>query len=324
MSRFRTALTDRLGIEHPILLAPMAGVSGGRLAAAVSNAGGLGLIGGGYGDPAWLHTQIDEAGDARIGIGFITWALAEKPELLDIALACDPAAVLLSFGDAAPFAGRIKDAGAALICQVQTVGEARAAAEAGADAIVAQGAEAGGHGRTGRGVMALTPAIVDAVAPVPVAAGGGIADGRGLAAALTLGAGGVMLGTRFYACVEALGGDAAKRGLVAAEGDRTLRTTVPDLLRGPEWPQGYDGRMVANDATARWHGREQELRANLDAERERYAQAAAREDFGLKTLWAGEGVDMVRDVEDAATLVNRIVAEAADALTRSCDRLGDM
>lgn len=321
MPHLHTALTDRLDITHPILLAPMAGVAGGRLAAAVSRAGGLGLIGGGYGDADWLRAQIDEAGDTRVGIGFITWALADKPELLDVALAADPTAVLLSFGNPARFAPAIKATGAALICQVQTVTEARAAAEAGADVIVAQGSEAGGHGRSGRGTIALTPAIADAVTPIPVAAGGGIADGRGLAAALMLGASGVMLGTRFFACDEALGGDNAKRGLVTAEGDRTMRTTVPDMIRGPEWPRGYDGRMVANEATARWHGRENALRDNLDLERQRYAEAAARDDYNLKTLWAGESVDMIHDVEDAATLVARIVGEAVDTLaTRAGSR----
>src|SRR5882672_4791780 len=115
-----TRLTRRLGIAHPIISAPMAFAAGGRLAAAVSNAGGLGLIGGGYGDKAWLEAQLREAGNARIGCGFITWSLKRQPHLLDAVLAHNPAALFLSFDDPSPFSSRIKGAGTILICQVQT------------------------------------------------------------------------------------------------------------------------------------------------------------------------------------------------------------
>src|SRR5580692_979494 len=139
-------LTQTLGIEHPVLLAPMDVVSGGRLAAAVSQAGGLGLLGGGYGDGDWIDREWERAGNARIGCGFITWSLTKRPQVLERALAHRPAAIMLSFGDPRPFAPAIHDAGARLICKVQTVSQAHEAAEAGADIIVAQGTEAGGHG----------------------------------------------------------------------------------------------------------------------------------------------------------------------------------
>src|SRR5258708_9620519 len=125
-----TKLTRRLGIRHPILLAPMGSASGGRLAAAVSAAGGLGLIGGGYGDAAWLDAQFQAAGNQRVGCGFITWSLAKRPQLLAPVLARRPAALMLSFGDPRPFAPAIKAAGVALICQVQTLAHAREAREA--------------------------------------------------------------------------------------------------------------------------------------------------------------------------------------------------
>jgi nitronate monooxygenase len=145
----RNRLTRVLGIEHPVLLAPMDLVSGGKLAAAVSHAGGLGLIGGGYGDSRWIERQWESAGNARIGCGFITWSLAKHPEALGDALARQAAAIMLSFGDPRPFAPAIRAGGALLICQVQTVAQAREAVEVGADVIVAQGTDGGAVSRQG-------------------------------------------------------------------------------------------------------------------------------------------------------------------------------
>jgi nitronate monooxygenase len=182
-----TALTRLLGITHPILLAPMGGVAGGQLAAAVTQAGGLGFIGGGYGEPrvgtggeSWMEEQFRAAGNARIGVGYITWSLDKNPRLLDQALARKPAAFILSFGDERPYADKIKSAGAKLICQVHDLDGAKRARDAGADVIVAQGTEAGGHGKTSRSLVGLVPAVADEVSPLPVVAAGGIADGRGL------------------------------------------------------------------------------------------------------------------------------------------------
>ena len=158
---FKNRLTRILDIEHPILLAPMDLVSGGTVAAAVSQAGGLGLLGGGYGDADWIDREWDRAGNARIGCGFITWSLAKNPQILDRTLAHGPAAIMLSFGDPRPFAAAVHAAGALLICQVQTVAQAREAQEAGADIIVAQGTEAGGHGMS-EPLFALLPQVVDA------------------------------------------------------------------------------------------------------------------------------------------------------------------
>src|SRR5262245_9518642 len=223
-----TRLTTLLGVEHPILLAPMDIVADGRLAAEVARAGGFGIIGGGYGDAAWLAREMDAAGDAGVGVGFITWSMAKQPSLLDLALERKPPAIMLSFGEVRPHADKIKRAGAKLICQVQTVEQAKDAAAAGADVLVAQGAEAGGHG-IARGTFALVPAVVDAARGIPVAAAGGVADGRGLAAALMLGADGVLVGTRFYASQEAAGHQAAKQRIVDASGDRTIRGILFDI-----------------------------------------------------------------------------------------------
>lgn len=305
----KTPLTERLGIEHPVLLAPMAGISGGRLAAAVSAGGGLGLLGGGYCLSDWIAREQAEAGNARIGIGFITWRLAQRPELLDRALERRPAAVMLSFGDERPFAPRVKAAGVPLICQVQSVEQARRAAEAGADVIVAQGGEAGGHGAS-RGTLPLVAEIVDVVAAIPVAAAGGIADGRGLAAALMLGAAGVLLGTRFVATEESLASPAAKREIQRQSGDVTVKSNLYDRARGYDWPAPYQLRTFRNAFTERWQdaGRLPES-AIADFER-----AVADADIATAPVVAGEAAGIVTDCPRAGDLVGRIVAEAEKTL----------
>jgi nitronate monooxygenase len=309
----RTKLTELFGIAHPIILAPMGAATGGKLAAAVSQAGGLGLIGAGYGDAEWMAREFDLAGQAPVGVGFITWSLARKPRLLELALDRAPVAVMLSFGDPAPFVSAIKGAGAKLICQVQSVAQAAEAAQAGADLIVAQGTEAGGHGAS-RGTLALVPAVVDAVAPIPVAAAGGIADGRGLAAALMLGAAGVLVGTRFYATEECLAPSAAKRRLVEAGGDDTLRTTVFDIARGFDWPMRYTGRAIGNEFSRRWHGREDDLLRVAAAEGARYAKAAAAGDVETAVVFAGEAIDLIHEIVPAAQVVARLAADAEACL----------
>ena len=133
--RLKTRLTEMLGIEHPVLLAPMNVIAGGKLAAAVSNAGGLGIIGGGYGDADWLEQQFAAAGNARVGCGFITWSMARDPTLLDQVLAKRPAALMLSFGEVEAHASRIKARTVPLICQVQGMRYLREAVDAGADII---------------------------------------------------------------------------------------------------------------------------------------------------------------------------------------------
>jgi len=313
----RTALTELLGSTHPIVLAPMGGVAGGRLAAAVTAAGGFGIIGGGYGDAragyggeAWMEQEFRAAGNARIGVGYITWSLAKFPQLLDQALARKPAAFVLSFGEETMFADKIKQSGAKLICQTQDVAGAKRAAAAGADIIVAQGSEAGGHGKTTRSTFALVPAVVDAVAPIPVVAAGGVADGRGLAAALMLGAAGVMIGTRFWATEEALGSANAKSLLVSAKGDDTLRTRVFDIIRELDWPPEYSGRAIANDFSARWHGRDGDLEKAIGAERDRYWAAAKAGDTSTAVVFAGEGLDLIREVKPAGDIVREIAEDA--------------
>jgi nitronate monooxygenase len=307
-----TPLTELLEVDHPILLAPMGDVAGGRLAAAVSAAGAFGLIGGGYGEPAWLEAELELAAGARVGIGFITFSVEPTSAAFRMALEARPPAVQMSFGDPRPFADPIHAAGALLICQVQTPTEVDLAVAAGADVIVAQGQDAGGHGRPGRGTIGLVPSVVDRVAPIPVVAAGGLADGRGLAAALMLGASGVTLGTRFFAAVESISDDAADAALVRARSEDTVRTSVFEVIRGPAWPEDYNGRAVRNRLIEWWQneGDDADARPRVQAE----YRSTAEDDYSMRPLWAGEGIDLVSSIETAEAIVADVISGAAQRL----------
>jgi nitronate monooxygenase len=312
----RTSLTALLGVPHPILLAPMDVIAGARLVTAVSEAGGLGILGGGYGEQVWLERETAKLKQctAPFGVGFITWSLAKRPELLDIALSARPRAIMLSFGDPKPFAPRIKAAGALLICQVQDEEMAQMALDAGADILVAQGTEAGGHGAS-RTTIDIVPAIVDLSAGrIPVVAAGGIGDGRGLAAMMMLGASGVLLGTRFYASQEADGADEAKKIICAAKSGSTVRSIIFDLSRNNVWPAPFNGRCLINDHVRRWMGREVELLQNVDSVAAEYAAAKAEGNFEIAAVIAGEAVGLIHDIPGAAEIIDRIVTEADQLL----------
>jgi nitronate monooxygenase len=313
-----TDLTALLGIRHPVLLAPMDTISGSRLTRAVSGAGGFGILGGGYGDRARLEAETAKLNDfaGPFGIGFITWSLAKKPELLDIALAANPRAIMLSFGDPAPFAPKIKAAGALLICQVQSEEMARQALDAGAGVLIAQGTEAGGHGAS-RTTLDIVPAIVDlAAGRVPVVAAGGLADGRGLAAMLMLGASGVLMGTRFYASIEADGAEQAKQLIRAANSGETVRGVVFDWSRNLLWPAPFTARTLINDHARTWTGREIELMQRADQIAADYAAAKAAGNFDVAAVFAGESAGLIHDIPPAAEIVDRIVTEADQILNK--------
>lgn len=312
-----TRLTTRLDITHPVLSAPMAFAAGGRLAAAVSAAGGLGFIGGGYGDAAWIESEFQAAGNQPVGCGFITWSLRKQPHLLEQAISYKPKAIFLSFGDPEPFAARIKRAGITFICQVQTRRDAEHAIACGADVIVAQGAEAGGHGER-RATFTLVPEVADLIAAASpdtlLCAAGGIGDGRGLAAALMLGADGVLVGSRLWAAKEASVSPRMHDAALAATGDDTIRSQVMDLARKLDWPPRYTARVLKNAFIERWHGRETELAAVADAEAANYRQAWAEGDPDGSNTFVGEVVGLIREIEPAGQIVARMVGEAAARL----------
>jgi nitronate monooxygenase len=309
-------LVRLLGVTHPILLAPMDTISGGRLVAAVSHAGGFGILGGGYGERAWLErelrclSELFASRPAPFGVGFITWSLAKRPELLDIALAAKPTAVMLSFGDPKPFAPSIKRAGSLLICQVQNEEMAEDALAANADILVAQGSEAGGHGAD-RGTFDIVPAIVDlASGRVPVVAAGGIADGRGFVAARALGAQGVLLGTRFYASVEADGADEAKRRICEAKNGDTIRSLIFDISRNNVWPAPFTGRCLINDQVRHWRGRELEMLQKIDTVAADYNAAREAGNYDIAAVIAGEAVGLIHEIAPASDIIERIISEA--------------
>jgi nitronate monooxygenase len=316
-----TRLTQRLNLAHPVVQAPMDVIAGGQLAAAVSRAGGLGLMGGGYSDDeAWFDREFAAAGNQAVGCGFITWALRKKPEILDQVIARKPKAIFLSFDDPEPFATRIKAAGIPLFCQLQTRSDAERAIACGADVIVAQGTEAGGHGGT-RATLTLVPEIADLIAKQSpqtlLCAAGGIADGRGLAAALMLGADGVVVGTRFWASSEALVHTNLHAAALAAGGDDTVRQSVLDIVRERAWPARYTGRVLKNEFVGEWLGREAELKEAKAGQIERYSAASKTADTRVVATIVGEGVGLIDAIEPAAIILERMVSEAEHLLNET-------
>jgi nitronate monooxygenase len=309
-----TRLCDLFGIEHPILNAPMGGgMSSAGLAAGVSEAGGLGMIGGtSMGGASWLRDEIKRAQDLTdrpFGVGFISH-FPGAAQLMDVATEAGVRIVAHSFADPAPFMAAAHDAGATVLCQVRTVADARHAADCGVDVIVAQGTEAGGHTGDVCSTLPLVPAVLDAVGPTPVIAAGGIADGRGIAAALMLGADGVWMGTRFVASPEAGSSEAYRAHIIEAGADSTVLTDTFDIATGLPWPAGVGGRAIRNAFTDRWHGRDDELRAAIALGE----GPIASDDPDEQARWAGPASAFVDHVEPAGDIVRRLVAETESVL----------
>jgi nitronate monooxygenase len=242
-------------------------------------------------------------------------------------LAKQPAALMLSFGALAPFAPRIRQSGVPLICQVQSMRHAREAVDAGADVIVAQGHEAGGHSGS-RSTFTLVPEVAGFLADVSpdtlLVAAGGVADGRALAAALMLGADGVLMGTRLVASSEALIPAEFQAAIVAADGDTSMKTAVVDIVRGYHWPDDIKVRVLKNRFVSTWHGREDALaEAQTNAvERERYWSAFRGGDAQNSGVLAGEAAGLIREVKPAARIVEDMVDEAQRILGGAAQFVG--
>ncbi len=311
-----TQLCTLLGIERPILNASMAGTATGKLAAAVSEAGGFGMIGGTNPDGAsWLRKQIRLARSltARpFGVGFIS-SFPDTAELTRVALEEGVAAINHSFADPTPFVAPAHAAGVKVFVQVQTLKQAITAARAGVDVIIAQGGEAGGHAGA-LGTFALLPAVVDAVAPVPVVAAGGIADGRGLAAALLLGAQGAWMGTRFVTSQEWGGASWEQEAVLAATADDTVQTRLYDLIAERPFPAANPDRMLRNAFIDRWSGHEAEIPAHRAALQAEVTAGNERADLAVAGVSAGVSAGLITSARPAGEIVRGIVQEAEDLL----------
>lgn len=303
------------GLRVPIVNAPMGGVAGGRLAAAVTAAGGLGMIGmGSTATAASLATELDLAGQARFGIGLVDWVIRDQPDLFDAALAARPALLSVSFGTDLSWVERAHAAGIRTATQVYDAETARRAQDAGLDVLVARGAEGGGHGETRLATLPLLDAVLDAVT-VPVLAAGGVASPRSLAAVLAAGAAGAWLGTCLSACPEALTGAAARRALIAAAGTDTVTTRVFDVGQRLAWPAQFPSRVLRNEFAGRWAGREATLAGDEHAVAELAAGIAA-EDQRIAPVDAGQGVGLLSASRPVAVVVDELCTGAQRLLAR--------
>lgn len=297
-------LTERFGLSVPVVGAPMANVSGGRLTAAISAAGGLGMLGAGSAVTAdWIRTEgaIAAAGGKPYGIGLMAWSVADHPEHLEAVLELRPALVSLSFGDCAPYVGPLRDAGIVVATQAGTVADARTAMAAGVDVIVARGAEAGGHGRNAVATLPLLQAILD-LTDLPVLAGGGISGARGLAAVMAAGAAGGWIGTAFLTCAEAQTKEPVRQAIIEADETATVYGTVFDAASRAGWPDEFGGRALRNAYFDAWEGREDELKT-ADAAHADYVEGSRAADPARASIYAGQGVGALTGQPTAAEVV---------------------
>ncbi len=317
MTLLATPWSTALGLRAPILNAPMGGVAGGDLATAVSRAGGLGMIGiGSAGSVALVEreTAPPQQAGVRFGVGLLAWKLAADPALLDAALEAGPTLASVSFGETWTWVHRVHGAGALAVAQVADVDSARRAADAGADAVVARGAEGGGHGAPTVGTLPLLEGVLESVT-VPVLAAGGISSPRGLAAVLAAGASAAWLGTAFAACPESLASDGTRRALLEATETDTVTTRAFDVGLGYAWPVEYPERVLANRFSVEWCGREDSL-AEDDRARGRLRDAIEADDRRIAQVDAGQGVRLVTEVRSAARVIEQL-CEGAHALLSS-------
>ena len=316
--RLDTPICQLLGVEHPLGNAGMAGMARHRLAAAVAEAGGIGTIALGGSSVDEVRSELAalrELTDRPVSANFITWILEHDRSAFDAALEFGVHSVTLSFGDPSPFAAAAHDAGALVISQVQTIDATRRALDAGADVLIAQGNEAGGH--TGvTPLLPFLPQVVDLAGDVPVLAAGGVGDGRGLAAVLNLGGAGALMGTRFIASDEAQSRwpDLPDQ-VLAASADDSVWTTSIDIASGKgrsHWPSGIGARSIRTPWLDRWADRDQELAHELTG-----GATTADLDGGDPTpAYAGPSAGMVTSIEPAADIIRGVVGQAASTLSR--------
>ncbi len=317
----RTPACDILGIEVPVVQAAIWPATSAELVAAVSEAGGLGSIGSVFEPAESVERQIArvrELTNRPFAVNHVVPLLDE--EAFEATLEAKPAVVSLALGDPGDLVERAHAAGAKVVHQVHTVSQARRVAELGVDAIIAQGSEAGGQGMPlGVGAMALVPQVVDAVAPVPVLAAGGVADGRGLAAALVLGAQGANVGTRFLASEEASADESWKRAILATESEDVVRFEVWKEIFPPTGEGAYETvpRVMRTPFVEEWQRRPEEARREAERLREEVVSVIRQRRPHELVPFTGQTAGMIRDVLPAKEIVRKMVAEAEQALERA-------
>ena len=320
----RTRFTELLGLTYPVMSAPMSNHSGGQLAAAVSLAGGLGTFGGSNGwGTDWMRQQIAHVRSQTgrpFGVGFITQLIELDPANFEVALDEGVPVIVFSFTDPRPWLGQARDAGALTICQVQSVELAELAVAAGADVLLAQGNEAGGH----TGSMNLLPLLVDLVQRypnMPILAAGSITGGRALAAVLAAGAQGASLGTAMLATPEAVEvPETFKERIVLSDGQDTAFTRLYDLLGDTPWPDGIAGRVYRNRLVREWDGRDAEILAQREELASDVAAARARQDPEVSSVYMGQGAGQVQTIRPAGEVV-RAISEEAEGIIRNFARV---
>lgn len=301
-----TPWSKSFGLAVPILNAPMGGVAGGRLAAAVTAAGGLGMVGmGSVATRELLQIQLQQV-CGSFGIGLVDWVMRNEAGLLQDALAARPALLAVSFGTEFSWVGKAHDAGIPTVTQVYDGPGAQRAVDAGVDILVARGSEGGGHGDASLGTLPVLDAVLDVVS-VPVLAGGGVASARSLAAVLAAGASGAWVGTRLAACPEALTGDGSRQALIAARSTDTVVTRVFDVANGLPWPARFPARVLANEFVARWSGNEETLGPSACDE---LAASIAADDRSIAPVDAGQGVGMIHDDASVGEVIEQMCAGA--------------
>ena len=315
----RNRFCELFDIEAPVLQAPIWPATSAELVAAVSEAGGLGSIGAVNESADRLLAQVERVRELT-GRPFVINHVVPRldAEAFEATLEARPAAVSFALGDPGGLADRVRAIGAKVIHQVHTVAQARAAVELRVDLVIAQGSEAGGQGMAaGVGALALVPQVVDAVAPIPVLVAGGVADGRGLAAGLALGAAGVNVGTRFLASEEAGASEAWKQRIVEIESEETVRFETWSSIM-PE-TSGYDvvPRVIRTDFVTRWERQADEAREQAEELRDHVLTAAREGRQHEATPFAGQTAGLIHELLPAGEIVRRMVAEAEEALERA-------
>ncbi len=319
-----TRICDLLGIAHPIVLGGMGSATSAPLVAAVSNGGGLGTLGASSMSAAQVKAEteaIRAATKKPFGINHLLFQVNE--ECFVTTLEARPAVIAFawahSYQDLRSYFQRAHDAGSKVMYMAGEVSQCVKAAEAGADVIVAQGTEGGGHVGW-MASIALVPMVVKAVAPLPVLAAGGIADGHGLAAALALGAEGVLLGTRFMATPESPIHPNLKQAIVQSDGHDTVLTEIPDIATGRVWP-GAMARAQRNKFIERWAGREWSLRQCYSEAGKAALEARRAGDVDNAPLLFGQDAGLIDSVRPAGEIIQGMIAEAEEIIRGRLNRL---